>query len=256
MKGKRLVAVAVLMCTVAACTPQPPPYESRYTPPLPAAPPPPPLPPGSSFVDDFERPDTQQGLGVDWDVREAREVNDGNPALVPTTDGFIRDGQYASSGDVSVYALRKFRSDVRRIGAEARWMRVGDGAAETLMMAITANDNILSDLVQLSVSPTGWAVKTRRGNGKVRNVINGMFDRPLEFDRNYRFEMDAADGSVTVRVPGAERVAKVGTVGLISERAFWRHIPPAVGPAGSKFTADMVWVAEQAQPLSPIPADE
>jgi hypothetical protein len=184
-----------------------------------------------------------------------REIIEGNPILPPATDGFIKSGHYASASDQSVFALRNFRSTVRRVGAEARWTRVGDGAVESLVMAITANDLIMSVFVQLSVNPAGWAVSTRR-IGDFRRVMSGKFDPPLVLDREYRFEMDAADGSVTVRVPGDEKTGRVGTIGLLSERAYWRHaFAPTDRPIGVQFSANMVWAAEQGQPLSPIPGD-
>lgn len=255
MRGRRVVAAAMLLAAVAACTPEPPPYEPRYAPPAPPAAAPPPLPPGASFLDNFDRPDTPLGLGAGWDLRQVEGPDSGKPRFVPATDGFIRAGRFTSSSDESVYAWRAFRSPIRRIGAEAGWRRVGNGAAETFMLAIAANDRVSSDLVQLVVSPGGWGVETRRGNGKFRTKINGKFDPPLELDRQYRFELDAADSSVTVRVPGAEKTVNVGTIGLLSEHAFWRYVSaPTERPVGAKFTADMVWVAEKGQPLSPIPA--
>lgn len=208
-------------------------------------------------MDNFDRPDTTQGLGGGWDLREVEGPETGKPHFVPATDGFIREGKFTSSTDESVYAWHSFRSVVRRIGVEAGWTRVGIGPAETFMLAIAANDQISSDLVQLVVSPGGWGVETRRGNGKFRTKLNGRFDPPLEVNRQYRFEMDAADGLVTVRVPGAEKTVNVGTLGLLGAHAFWRYVSaPNERPVGAKFTASMVWVAEEGQPLSPIPADK
>lgn len=253
MNRKRVIAAAIFMTAVAACTPEPPPFESHYTPPPPTAPQPLlPLAPGSSFVDNFDRPDTPLGLGDGWDMREP--AGGGNPTLPPATDGFIENGRYTSAGDTGVYAVRSFRSTVHRVGAEASWERVSNGGAETLVMAVTGNDKITTDLVQLTVNPNGWAVSTRRDGGRVRRVFAGKFDPPLELDRQYRFEVDVADGSVTVRVPGAEEKRTVGTSGLLSERAFWRHVSaPTDRPVGVKASVNMVWVAEEGLPLVPTP---
>lgn len=252
MRSKLPVSAALILVMVAACAPEPPLYESRYTPPPPVTRPPPPLPPGSSFIDDFNRPDTSLGLDAGWDIRKAEE---GNPEPPLATDGFISGGHYASAGLESVYAARTFRSTVRRVGAEARWTRIGDGSVETLVMAITANGQLMGDQVQLAAHPIGWVVSTRR-NGQYRRVFRGVFDPPLDLDREYRFEMDAADESVTVRIPGAERKANVGMLGLLSERAFWRYaFAPADRPIGVKVSANMVWVAEDGQSMTPLPED-
>ena len=253
MGGKSSVVATMLVVVVTACTPAPPPYESRYVPPSPTSPPPPPLSPGASFVDDFNRPDTETGLGAAWDMRGAEIV--ANPILPPATDGLIRDGQFVASGDSSVYAVREFRGAVRRIGAEGRWTRVGNGGEETFVMAVSANEKLRTDMVHFSVTPTGWGVSTRRNGGVARYVIGGKFDPPLGLDHSYRFEMDIADGSVTVRVPGMERKGRAGTIGLVGNRAFWQLYPsPRQVPLGVKFSADMVWVAEENQPLSPLPS--
>ncbi|WP_185294640.1 hypothetical protein [Mycolicibacterium litorale] len=252
MAWKWLVAAVLLMTAVVACTHEPPPYESRYTPPPPPLGAPAPLPPGASFVDTFDRPDTQLGLGEGWDLRESID----NSALpLSATDGFIRAGRYASASMTNVFAVRKFRSKVRRIGAEASWTRVGDGPAETLFMAISANEKITSDLVQLAVNPAEWEVSTRR-NGHFWRVVRGRFDPPLDLDRDYRFEMDAADGSITATLPNGVRTGRVGTSDLLSERAFWRHgfDPADPRPAGARFAANIVWVAEEGQTLVPVPS--
>jgi hypothetical protein len=184
-----------------------------------------------------------------------RGADDGGPILPGATGAFIRDGHYVSSDDSGVYAVRTFRSTVRRVGTEGRWTRVGDGGFETLVMGMAANDNMgSSDMVQLTVTPTNWVVSSRRGTVDPRNVARGKFNPPLELNRTYQFEMDAADGTVTVRVPGAEEKAKLGTIGLLSETAYWQHYsPPKEIPIGAKFCIDKLWVAEQDQPLSPIP---
>lgn len=123
-----------------------------------------------------------------------------------------------------------------------------------MVMAVTANDQLMGDSLQLAVHLDGWAVSTRR-DGQVRRAFDGKFDPPLEVDREYRFEMDAADGSVTVRVPGLERKAKVGTLGLLSERVYWRYaFAPKDRPIGIKVSTNMVWAVEEGQPISPLPA--
>lgn len=252
MVGKWLVGVAVLLSAVTGCTPAPPPYESRYTTPPPLPPPPPPLAPGASFIEDFNRENTPRGLGAGW---EMRGIGDDGSLLPAESGAFIRDGHYVSSDDSGVYAVRTFRGTVRRVGTEGRWTRVGDGGDETLVMGIAATGNPGGDLVQLTVTKAGWAVSSRRGGGDPRSVVRGTFDPPLEENRTYQFEMDAADGTVTVRVPGAEKETKLGTIGLLSEQAYWQHYSaPNQIPIGAKFCIDNIWAAEQGQPLSPAPA--
>ncbi len=204
-----------------------------------------------SFLDNFDRDDTPLGLGEGWDIR--RGVQGEAIDSVPT-GAFIRDGHYVSSNDNGVYAVRTFRSTVRRVGAEGRWTRIGAGGDETFVMGIAASDDLTGNMVQLTVTPAGWTVSKRRGSIDPENVVTGKFSPPLELNRTYRFEMDTADGTVTVRVPGVEKTTKLGTIGLLSERAYWQHYsPPAELPIGAKFCIDMLWAAEQGQPLSPLP---
>ncbi|CAA0111071.1 Uncharacterised protein [Mycolicibacterium vanbaalenii] len=249
---KRLFAAALLFTAVSACAHEPPPYESRYTPPAPVAPPPPPLAPGASFVDDFERPNTDGGLGVRWEMRRGEPAN---PALPVETGAFIRDGHFVSSDDTNVYAVQTLRGTVRRIGAEGRWTKVRNGGYETLVMGIAADDSLGRNLVQLTVSPASWRLSKHRDGDTPAQVAKGTFNPPLALNGTYRFEMDVADGSVTVRVPGVEKEVRVGTLGLLSENAFWQHVStPKELPIGEKFCIDMVWAAEQGQPLTAIPA--
>ncbi|PRC42227.1 hypothetical protein C6A85_000000111580 [Mycobacterium sp. ITM-2017-0098] len=184
-----------------------------------------------------------------------RAALDGSSIAPVETGAFIRNGHYVSSDDSGVYAVRAFRSTVRRVGVEGRWTRVGGGGDETLVMGMAANDNLESNFVKLSVTPAGWAVSNRRDTGDPQVVVKGTFNPPLELNRTYQFELDAADGTVTVRVPGAEKKAKLGTIGLLSNRAYWQHYSEAAEiPIGAKFCIDMLWVAEQGQPLAAIPA--
>lgn len=176
-------------------------------------------------------------------------------AMQPVETGaFLRNGHYVSSDDSGVYAVRTFRSTVRRVGTEGRWTRIGVGGDESLTMGIAASDRLDADLVELTVFPSGWEVSMRRGQMEPRVVVRGKFEAVLEANRTYRFEMDAADGTVTVRLPGVEKNAKLGTIGLLGKHAFWQHNSPSAElPIGVKFCIDMVWVAEQDQPLSPLP---
>ncbi|MDG4663618.1 hypothetical protein [Mycobacterium sp. 236(2023)] len=254
MEGKkRLLAAAVLMTVLSGCAHEPPPYESRYTPPPPVAPPPPPLAAGASFVDDFERPDTDQGLDEDWELQAAPA---GKPLAPVSRGALIRDGHYVSSDDSNTYAVQILRGTVRRIGAEGRWTRVGEGGDETLIMGIAADGSLDQNQVQLTASPTTWEVRRFRDSATPQPVARGTFNPPLAVNGTYRFEMDVEDGSVTVRVPGVEEEVRLGTVGLLSEHAYWQHFsPPAEVPIGNKFCIDTVWAAEEGQPLSPVPTE-
>lgn len=192
-----------------------------------------------------------------------RGAADGKEVVPLATDGFIRSGHFASSGlyaspnDSSVYAIRVFDETVRRIGAEGRWTRIGAGGKETLALAIAANDSVKTDLLQLTVRVDGWEVSARRGRDRRRTVMGGKFDPPLELDREYRFEMDAGIDEVTVRLPGVRRKGRVGTVGLLGNRAFWQlYAAPAALPMGEKVSVNMAWVAVDGQPISPLPAQE
>lgn len=259
MVGKPLIAaIALLTVAVSGCTRAVPVYESRYTPPASTTSAvAPPLPPGASWVDAFDRPDTQFGLGPGWDMRGAPI---GDASLPPARDGFVKSGQFAASGryasaqDSSVYAVRTFDSTVRRVGGEVVWTRTGPGGSEMFAMAISANAALKSDVLQLTATVDRWAVTARRARGTERSVMGGKFDPPLELEKLHRFEMDAADESVTVRVPGTEKKAKTGTRGILGGQAFWQlFAAPKQVPIGEKLSINTVWVAEEGKPLFPLP---
>ena len=189
------------------------------------------------FVDTFNRDNTTLGLGDGWDLRGP--YVDTFP-MPPATDGFIRGGRYTYSGDSVVYAVRQFDGTVRRVGAEGRWRQIGGGPETTLAMAITANDQLVNDMVHFTATRASWDVTFRRGGGAFEPILSGRFSPVLELDREYQFEIEATDNSVTVRVPGTEASKDVSTVGLLGDRAFWEQYPNGA-PVGTVLDIDAVW---------------
>lgn len=242
MRGK-LASILLLVALIAGCQ-QPPAYVSHYTAPPSAAQPVPPQT-MASFIDTFDRPDG--GLGEGWDMRGPYVHSF---PLPPAADGFIRDGHYTYAGNVAVYATRQFRAPVQRIGATGRWTQTRDGAETTMAMAITANSELVTNMVHFTANRAGWNLTVRRGKG-FEPVASGAFTPILALDTDYRFELEAHDGTVTVRVPGSEVTKPVDLTGIVGDRAFWEEYPPTL-PAGVVFDYDTVWAAEQGQPLQPV----
>lgn len=201
----------------------------------------------ASFVDYFDRPDSEYGLGDGWDLRGPYVDRFPLPAA---TDGFLRDGFFTYRGDDVVYAVRQFRSTVLRMGATGRWRALRDGAETTMTMALTANDKIVSDMVHLTVTRQKWNLTVRRG-ADFEPVANGVFLPELNTAEPYLFELAAADDSVTVRVPGAVVTTPVDTTGLLGDRAFWEEFPME-SPSGTVFDFDTVWAAEAGQLSTPF----
>jgi hypothetical protein len=173
--------------------------------------------------------------------------------LPAATDGFIKDGSYTYAGDSIVYAVQQLRGTVQRIGTVGRFRQSRYGAETTLAMAITPNDKIIADMVQLAVTRSMWELTLRRDNGAFEPVARGAFRPILTFDRDYRFEFEATDSAVTVKVPGAEVTKQVSTAGLLGDRAFWEEYRDTKGPkTGVVFDFDNVWAAEEGQPLLPV----
>lgn len=139
-----------------------------------------------------------------------RRGEPGSPALPVETGAFIRDGHFVSSDDTNVYAVQTLRGTIRRIGAEGRWTKVRNGGYETLVMGIAADDSLGRNLVQLTVSPASWGLSRHRDGDTPAQVAKGTFSPPLALNGTYRFEMDVADGSVIVRVPGVEKEVRLG----------------------------------------------
>ncbi|MGU3497940.1 hypothetical protein [Mycobacterium sp. C31M] len=262
----RCLALLMAPMVLVSCSHEPPAYESKYVPPTtstlqnteqPVEPTPqndvlPPEPIAATFFDYFDRPNTTYGLGEGWDMRgrDPRIDPDANSFPLPAaSDGYIADGNFTYTGGSMVYAVRQFDGPVRSIGAEARWRSVGTGTETTLAMGITANDLVVADMVHFVVNRSSWKVTLRRGAGSFEPVLGGRFTPILELDRDYRFEIEATDARITVRVPGTEESKDVPTAGLVGDRAFWEQYPNGT-PAGNVLDVDTVWATVEGQPLT------
>ncbi|MGN7780848.1 hypothetical protein ACTJJE_15170 [Mycolicibacterium sp. 22603] len=232
MTRRSAIAVSVLLAVLVSACHQAPQYTSMQ----------------ASFVDKFDRPDTELGLGPGWDMRGG--YVDGFP-LPAATDGFIRGGRYSYSGSSVVYAARQMRGTVKSMGTIGSWRRVGEGDGETTMtMAVTPNDKLVADMVHFSVNRSVWELTVRRGAG-FEPVVEGKFSPVLSLDRDYRFDLEVTKNSVTVRVPGEQTTANVDTTGLLGDRVFWEQYPSPV-PSAVVFDYDTVWAVEDGQPLVSI----
>ena len=252
---KRYLAAATIVMSMTSCSHEQPEYVSPYAdsvaPSTTSAPPSTteavlPISVEASFVDDFERPDTQVGLGEGWDMR-SRDKN----ILQPAADGFIQDGRYTYTGRGSVYAARQFRGTVRRIGSAGRFRSIRFGPETVMAMGITANDQLTSDMVLLTAKRSGWRLTIRRANGPYETVAEGAFDTKLELDRDYQFELSATDDLVSIDVPGTKESHSVSTLGILGDRAFWQEYPTRV-PSGDVFDFDILWALEDGQPTFPV----
>lgn len=199
----------------------------------------------ASFVDDFERADTDFGLGDGWDLRGP--YVDGFP-LPRATDGFIRDGSYTYAGNDVVYAVRQLRGTVRSVGTVGCWRPVRGGGETTMTMAITANDKVVSDMVHFSVNRGTWELTVRRGQG-FEPVASGVFRPALELNVDYQFELSASNDAVSVKIPGDEVTTAVDTAGVLGDRAFWEEYSGEM-PAGVVFDFHTVWAVEEGQHVS------
>jgi hypothetical protein len=177
-----------------------------------------------------------------------------SPTLPAATDGFIKDGHYTYAGASSVYAMRQFRGTVRGMGAMGHFRKIDPGLVQSgLTMNIVLSDRKDANTVVLFVARTGWNIRLRQLGTPFKTLAQGQFSPILELDRDYRFEFEATDDTVTVRVPGSEVTKNVSTVGLLGDRASWQEYPLRTPPA-QVFDFDTVWAVEDGQPLLPIPA--
>jgi len=222
------ILVAVLLILLTSCRHDPPEYESHYVAPeMSSSQPspstralPPPRPTQATFVDDFNRPDTKLGLGDGWDMR--RPNKKALPPL-PATDGFLEGGHYTYAGASGVYAVRKFGGPVRSMGAIGRFRSIRFGAESALAMAITPNDQLTADMLLFTAKRSGWNLIVRRAGGAYEAVAEGQFSPKLDLNRDYQFDFEATENTVTVRVPGDEETRDVSTAGLLGDRAFWQE---------------------------------
>ena len=129
--------------------------------------------------------------------------------------------------------------------------KTGDGAETTLAMAITANDQLVTDRVKITANRSDWELTVSCGSGSVEPIAKGLFSPMLTSDSYYQFELEATNDTLTVRVPGNDVTINVSTDGLLGERAFWEQSPIST-PAGVVFDLDTVWAAEEGQALVPV----
>lgn len=253
---KRSLA-GVLIILLTSCTHEPPAYKSEYVSPSTSssAPAPPsqqgPLstqPSLASFVDYFDRPNTKHGLGDGWDLRNPVQGTFPPP---PATDGFVDDGRYTYAGTSGVHAVRRFRGTIRSMGTVGRFRSIRFGAETALAMGITPNEHLTADMLFLAAKRSDWTLIARRADGPYERIAAGRFSPKLDLNRDYRFELETTDNTVTVRVPGSEETASVSTAGLLGDLAFWQEYPTRT-PAGMVFDFDTVWALEDGQQVLPV----
>lgn len=167
---------------------------------------------------------------------------------VGARDGFIREGRYTYAGSNVVYAIRKFRGLVRKMGAVGRFRKIGWGAETAFSMATGPDDMAFADMVHLVAERSRWIIELRHANGPFTPIAQGRFSPVLELDQDYEFEFEMTDNAVTVRVPGAEVTKDVDVSTLLGEAGFWQQYPLRK-PAGVVFDFDQVWALEDGQPL-------
>ncbi|MDR3662948.1 MAG: hypothetical protein P4L86_21610 [Mycobacterium sp.] len=243
------------LLTLTACTPKPPPYESRGT-----------LPPGStsqsampghatadsspdeaSFVDEFGRPDTTSGLGDGWDLRGMPQ--NGAP-LLPATDGYIKDGHFTYAGKGDAIAVRQFRAPLRSIGTEGQFRRINPARPDTTMMIGTGGDNELdTDVVVFLANRISWELRSRLVKGTLKTVASGNFSHPLELDHVYKFVLSCTGDHVSVVGPGLTISKPLSRPISPGAYGFWRESPNRI-PAGEVFDFDKVWALEDGQPMT------
>ncbi len=248
--------IAALL-TLTACTPKPPPYESRGTLPpsttsqsaLPGQPALDSSPSQASFVDEFNRPNTTSGLGDGWELRGMPQ--NGAP-LLPATDGYIKDGSFTYAGKGDAIAVRQFRGALRSIGAEGRFSRINPTRPDTTMMIGTGGDNDLeTDIVVFLANRTSWELRSRLVKGTLKTVAAGNFAHPLELDHPYKFILSCTGDHVTVEAPGltiSKPLPRPITPGVYG---FWRESPNRI-PAGEVFDFDKVWALEDGVATTPM----
>jgi hypothetical protein len=257
MDMKKCVCVVALPILMASCSHQPPPYESNYRPPQTTAATTAPSAPTqapqlrASFVETFDRPDTKFGLGDGWDTRK-RPVP-GNPveSVVPIPATTSAEPDNPDDSDSTIYASRAFGQTVRSVGAKGGWSRTGRGRETTFTMAISANEQLTTDMVHLAANRSIWKLTVRRTDGVFEPVASGHFSPLLKLDQDYIFEILATEETLTVRVPGREVTKDVPTSGLLGPHAYWEDYPDG-HPTGVAFQFDTVWAVEDGQPLVPF----
>lgn len=251
---RTLIAVLILISAVA-CTREPPPLPEGYkSPPEPTTTylgPPPAKPLEASWVETFDRPDTEPGVVDGFEVVQRLY----EPRL-PATDGFIRDGAFTYRGeDQVVYAVREFPGTVRSVGAEGSWRQEREGTTDTVIaLVISGNDRLITDMLHFVVDRKTWSLTVRRKNGEFEPVVHGAFPVPLKVGEPYRFRLEATDKTATVSVPGKTLAVDIDTAGVLGPFAFWEQFAkPEQFPVSTVFDYHTVWATAEGQPLLPVP---
>jgi len=249
----RIALVLIALLLVGCVREQPPLPEGYVSPPEPTTTylgPPPAKPLEASWVDTFDRPDSEPGVLDGYQLVQRLY----EPRLA-ATDGFLRDGAFTYRGeDQVVYAVREFPDTVRSVGAEGSWRQEREGDTDTVIaLVISGNDRWITDMLHFVADRKTWALTIRRDNGEFEPVMNGTFNPPLKIGDTHRFRVDATDSNATVSVPGFTRTAPVDTTGVLGPVAFWEQFAkPEQFPVSTVFDYQTVWATVAGQPLQPV----
>jgi hypothetical protein len=130
------------------------------------------------------------------------------------------------------------------MSAVGSFRQIGPGADTTLAMAISGNDLLVTDMVHFVANRSVWTLTVRRGGGAFEPVAKGKFTPTLKLDRQYKFELEATDNTVTAKLPDSEVTKNVSTAGLLGEHVFWEEFPNGA-PVGVVFDFDTVEATSQ-----------
>ena len=253
--GRVRIALVLIALLLAGCVREQPPLPEGYvSPPEPSSTylgPPPPKPLEASWVDTFDRPDSEPGVLDGYQLVQRLY----EPRL-PATDGFLRDGAFTYSGeDQVVYAVREFPDTVRSVGADGAWREERPGDTDTVIaLVISGNDRWITDMLHFVADRETWSLTIRRDNGPFEPVVHGAFPAPLKIGQPYTFRLDATDKTATVTVPGKKLTADIDTTGVLGNVAFWEQFAkPEQFPVSTVFDYTKVWANVDGQPVTPLP---
>lgn len=216
---------------------------------------------GVTFFDDFDRPNTYPGdLGINtegftWDLRGPYGSE---YPLPPARDGFILGNVYTYSGlaspDSVVYANQSLRDNVLRLGAIGRWVAGGSGSARTsIAIIISANDNLISDMLHFTISRSFWRLELRIEGGAFETVAEQSFNPRLELGYDYFFDLSVADDLETVKITtpnGKITITDNRVTELLGRYCIWELYPNGDDTLDT-FQFNAVWAKEVLQPELP-----
>lgn len=203
--------------------------------------------PAIHLFDDFIREDGNLGIspsGHGWDLRGP--YVDGFP-LPPANDGAIRNHKFVVLDTANtVYAAQHLPYTPTRVGMRVSWEDGNGGANDGVaVLIISKNDNLVTDMLHLIISPTYWAFQIRESSGSFDLVQQQYFSTPLQNDISHIVECKVSSNTITIRVNSNNWFFTDARISdLLGEWIVWELAHDNLSTCSRQASIDAVWTGQ------------